>query len=75
MIKVIKAGEPNELDQPICFCNDVPLKEIQKAIEDGAQTLTEIYSKTTAGIGPCGGSCRRKIAPLLEEFLITGKFK
>ncbi|MCC6278632.1 MAG: (2Fe-2S)-binding protein [Oligoflexia bacterium] len=53
----------------ICFCNQVSKEVIEKAIQEGAQTLNEIYDKTTAGIGPCGGSCRRKIAPILEEFL------
>lgn len=53
----------------ICFCNQIPKDQIVKAMEDGACTLNEIYDKTTAGVGPCGGSCRRKIAPLLDEFL------
>jgi bacterioferritin-associated ferredoxin len=59
---------------PICFCNNVPLEVVQEAILNGAKTLNEIYDKTTAGVGPCGGSCRRKIAPLLEDYLATGKF-
>lgn len=53
----------------ICFCNQIPKEVIEKAIQEGAKTLNEIYDKTTAGVGPCGGSCRRKIAPLLEEAL------
>lgn len=60
--------------QIICFCNNVPLDVIKQAIRDGAQTMNEIYDKTTAGIGPCGGSCRRKIAPILEGFLESGNF-
>ncbi len=59
---------------PICFCNNVPVEEVKKAITEGAKTLNEIYDKTSAGIGPCGGSCRRKIAPLLERYLSKGKF-
>jgi bacterioferritin-associated ferredoxin len=58
----------------ICFCNNVPRDVIEEAIKSGCQTLNEIYDKTMAGVGPCGGSCRRKIAPILEEFLATGKF-
>lgn len=58
--------------QIICFCNNISKEIIVKAIKDGAQTLNEIYDTTTAGVGPCGGSCRRKIAPILEHFLETG---
>lgn len=58
----------------ICFCNNVPRKVIEDAIEAGAKTLNEIYDKTSAGVGPCGGSCRRKIGPLLDQFLTTGAF-
>lgn len=60
--------------QIICFCNNISKEVIAKAIKDGAKTLNEIYDATTAGIGPCGGSCRRKIAPFLEHYLETGEF-
>ena len=56
-------------EEIVCFCNQVPKKIIEKAMLEGAKTLNEIYDKTTAGVGPCGGSCRRKIAPILENFL------
>jgi len=64
-------GKKNQ--QIICFCNNISKEIIVKAIQNGAQTLNEIYDAITAGVGPCGGSCRRKIAPLLEHFLETGK--
>jgi bacterioferritin-associated ferredoxin len=60
--------------QIICFCNNVPKDVIEDAIREGAHTLNEIYDKTTAGVGPCGGSCRRKIGPLLEGYLASGEF-
>lgn len=53
----------------ICFCNCVPKDVIEKAIENGAHTLNDIYDATSAGVGACGGSCRRKIAPLLDAHL------
>lgn len=59
----------NEKQQIICRCNNVSLETIEKAIEGGCTTLNEIFDATTAGVGPCGGSCRRKIAPLLEDYL------
>jgi bacterioferritin-associated ferredoxin len=58
----------------VCFCNNVARETIEAAIRGGCKTLNEIYDQTTAGVGPCGGSCRRKIAPLLESFLATGEF-
>jgi NAD(P)H-nitrite reductase large subunit len=58
----------------ICRCNNVSRATIEQAITDGAKTLNEIFDTTTAGVGPCGGSCRRKLAPLLEHYLKTGQF-
>ncbi|XGC79519.1 (2Fe-2S)-binding protein [Bdellovibrio bacteriovorus] len=58
----------------ICRCNNVSRKTIEDAIRDGAQTLNEIFDATSAGVGPCGGSCRRKLGPLLEHYLKTGQF-
>jgi len=69
-----KMGKPPK-KEIICFCNNVPRDVIEKAIREGAQTLNEIYDITTAGIGPCGGSCRRKIGPMLEHYLAHGKFQ
>lgn len=53
----------------ICRCNNVSEETILKAINQGCKTLNEIFDATTAGVGPCGGSCRRVIAPLLESEL------
>jgi len=53
----------------ICRCNNVSRETIEKAIVDGCDTMNKIFDETTAGVGPCGGSCRRKLAPLLEHYL------
>ncbi|WP_413291315.1 (2Fe-2S)-binding protein [Bdellovibrio sp. HCB337] len=59
----------------ICRCNNVPRDVIEDAIKNGAcDTLNKIFDATTAGVGPCGGSCRRKLKPLLEHYLKTGEF-
>ena len=58
----------------ICLCNNVSRTTIEDAIRGGAHTLNEIFDSTTAGVGPCGGSCRRKLGPLLDEYLATGQF-
>jgi bacterioferritin-associated ferredoxin len=65
---------PHQKKEIICRCNNVSREEIEKAILDGAQTLNEIFDATTAGVGPCGGSCRRKLGPMLEQYLETGTF-
>jgi len=55
------------MDPLICFCNSVPLSKINYAIVQlGCKNLDQIYEKTTAGVGPCGGSCRGKILQLLK---------
>lgn len=58
----------------ICRCNNISRETIEQAIRDGADTLNKIFDSTTAGVGPCGGSCRRKLGPLLEHYLKTGEF-
>ena len=58
----------------ICRCNNISRETIEKAIVDGCDTLNKIFDETTAGVGPCGGSCRRKLGPLLQHYLDTGTF-
>lgn len=58
----------------ICRCNNVSRQTIEDAITGGCRTLNEIFDATTAGVGPCGGSCRRKLGPLLQHYLDTGTF-
>jgi NAD(P)H-nitrite reductase large subunit len=58
----------------ICRCNNVDRATVEQAIRDGAETMNKIFDYTTAGIGPCGGSCRRKLFPLLQHYLATGVF-
>jgi bacterioferritin-associated ferredoxin len=58
----------------VCRGNNISRATIEAAIKDGCKTMNEIFDATTAGVGPCGGSCRRKIVPLLEGYLATGVF-
>lgn len=68
-------SQPNRKKKEIiCLCNNISREEIEIAIRGGADTLNKIFDCTTAGVGPCGGSCRRKLQPLLEHFLATGEF-
>lgn len=58
-----------EPDPFICQCNEVRKSVIVQALENGAQTLNEIFDHTSAGVGACGGSCRRQLKPMLDDFL------
>ncbi len=65
----------NKRNSPIiCRCNNVSRGTIEQAIRDGCDTMNKIFDATTAGVGPCGGSCRRKLLPMLEHYQKTGTF-
>lgn len=53
----------------VCRCNNISRETIEAAIVDGCKTMNEIYDATQAGVGPCGGSCRRVILPILQTYL------
>ena len=61
-------------DPIICKCNEVRLSTLHKAIQDGCDTMNKIFDETTAGVGSCGGTCRRVIVPILEDYLEKGTF-
>jgi NAD(P)H-nitrite reductase large subunit len=69
-----KNAKKSDKSEIICRCNNVSRQVIETAIKDGCDTLNKIFDCTTAGVGPCGGSCRRKLKPLLEHYLATGHF-
>ncbi len=64
----------NNRKEIVCRCNNVSRETIEKAILDGCDTMNKIFDATTAGVGPCGGSCRKKIGPFLEYYLTHGHF-
>lgn len=65
---------PKQKAEIICRCNNVSRKTIEEAIRGGAKTLNEIFDATSAGVGPCGGSCRRKLGPHLDYYLKHNEF-
>ena len=65
---------PKKENEIICRCNNINRGTIEAAIVNGCGSMNEIFDETTAGVGPCGGSCRRKLQPMLTEYLATGKF-
>lgn len=66
-------NKKSKQEKLICYCNGIPLAVVEKAIEDGAKTMGQIFDRTTAGCGPCGGSCQPEIRKLLEEKLAKKK--
>ena len=66
--------ERDKADEIVCLCNEITRGQIEKAITTGCDSLGKIFDCTTAGVGPCGGSCRRYLGPLLDEYLKTGVF-
>jgi bacterioferritin-associated ferredoxin len=68
------AKQSEKAQEIVCLCNNISRETIENAIIAGADTLNKIFDATTAGVGPCGGSCRRKLAPLLDDYLATGVF-
>ncbi len=64
----------NHRKEIICRCNNVSREVIEKSIREGCDTLNKIFDCTSAGVGPCGGSCRRKLKPLLDSYLKDGTF-
>lgn len=71
-MKDSKKGADAEI---VCLCNQITRGEIETAIRSGCDTLNKIFDRTTAGVGPCGGSCRRYLGPMLDGYLATGEFK
>jgi bacterioferritin-associated ferredoxin len=51
----------------LCFCNKVPEETVIRGIAQGLlKTPQDVYDQTTAGVGPCGGSCQGRIRQLLR---------
>ncbi len=63
----MKKNKPK--DPFICLCNSIRKSTIDKAIRDGVKNADELYDVTGAGVGPCGGTCRSKTIPMIEEHL------
>ena len=51
----------------VCRCNNVKLRTIERAIREGAHTLTQLATRTSATLGQCGGTCTPEVQQLLAE--------
>lgn len=66
-LKPKKNKRPTKDDPFICKCNGVFKSEIIHAIKNGAKVVDEVYDKTNAGLGACGGTCRPHIKELINK--------
>lgn len=51
----------------VCRCNNIKYKTIERAIREGAHTLSQIAARTTATTGQCGGTCTPEVQKMLDE--------
>src|SRR5688572_32280102 len=51
----------------VCRCNNIKYRTIERAIREGAHTLSQIANRTTATTGECGGSCTPDVQRMLDE--------
>ncbi|MDD3903277.1 MAG: (2Fe-2S)-binding protein [Sphaerochaeta sp.] len=59
-------------DVLICRCEEVTLREIEQAIDEGFDTVNDVKRITRAGMGLCQGrSCSKVIARIIAQR--TGK--
>ena len=54
----------------VCRCNNVKYRTIERAIRNGACTLTQVAAATTATTGHCGGSCTPDVQQMIEELAV-----
>jgi NAD(P)H-nitrite reductase large subunit len=51
----------------VCRCNNIKYRTIERAIREGAHTLTQVASRTTATLGECGGTCTPEVQKMIDE--------
>jgi NAD(P)H-nitrite reductase large subunit len=51
----------------VCRCNNIKYRTIERAIREGAHTLTQVATRTTATLGECGGTCTPDVQQMLDE--------
>jgi len=51
----------------VCRCNNIKYRTIARAIREGAWSLSQVATRTTATTGQCGGSCTPDVQEMLAE--------
>lgn len=59
-----------DMDKKICYCFNVSVEDIARAIENGAKSFSDVQKVTNCGKG-CG-SCLAEAKAVVEE-LLKGK--
>ena len=58
----------DEKDMFICRCEEVTLREIEQAIDEGFVTVKDVKRVTRAGMGLCQGrTCSKTIARIIAQ--------
>jgi NAD(P)H-nitrite reductase large subunit len=53
----------------VCRCNNIKYKTIERAIREGATTLTQVATRTRATMGQCGGTCTPDVQAMLTDLV------
>lgn len=51
----------------VCRCNNIKYRTIERAIREGAHTLNQVATRTTATLGECGGTCTPEVQQMIAE--------
>jgi len=51
----------------VCRCNNIKYRTIERAIREGAHTLTQVATRTSATLGECGGTCTPDVQAMVDE--------
>ncbi|MGZ5445563.1 MAG: (2Fe-2S)-binding protein [Thermoanaerobaculia bacterium] len=51
----------------VCRCNNIKYRTIERAIREGAHTLTQVATRTSATLGQCGGTCTPDVQKMIDE--------
>jgi NAD(P)H-nitrite reductase large subunit len=51
----------------VCRCNNIKYRTIERAIREGAHTLHQVATRTTATTGECGGTCTPDVQAMIAE--------
>lgn len=58
----------DDKDVYICRCEEVTLREIERVVDEGYDTVDDVKRITRAGMGLCQGrSCSRVIARIISQ--------
>ena len=51
----------------VCRCNNIKYRTIERAIKEGARTISAIAARTSATMGQCGGTCTPEVQQMLAD--------